>query len=135
MKKATRWNSTLPVSAAPLKRKKPVKKRNEARIKKRKTDAFGEGKAAFVRSFACAVSTIGVAHSVFDKHAAHIKSRGAGGSSKHLIPLCGKHHAEQHAIGIKSFAAKYGLDLEALAAKYEVYWQDSPVNPKNSADG
>lgn len=31
------------------------------------------------------------------------------------LPLCEEHHAEQHQIGERSFAAKYGLDMVAIA--------------------
>jgi hypothetical protein len=32
------------------------------------------------------------------------------------VPLCRDHHREQHAIGIQTFEATYGLDLAAIAA-------------------
>jgi hypothetical protein len=40
---------------------------------------------------------------------AHIKSRGSGGTDDewNLMPLCRKHHTEQHTIGIISFIQKY----------------------------
>ena len=46
---------------------------------------------------------------------AHIISRGASGGRFDIIPLCAHHHAEQHQHGVKTFAAKYGLDLRAEA--------------------
>ena len=49
--------------------------------------------------------------------AAHVQSRGAGGTSKDVVPLCSVHHAEQHVFGIQSFQRKYRLDLQALAAE------------------
>jgi hypothetical protein len=48
--------------------------------------------------------------------AAHFKSRGAGGKQQHLFPCCQAHHSEQHALGIETWQAKYGLDLEAITA-------------------
>lgn len=48
--------------------------------------------------------------------AAHVRSRGAGGADVgNTVPLCRICHREQHRIGIKSFEAKYGVDLKALA--------------------
>lgn len=40
---------------------------------------------------------------------AHIKSRGAGGSDipENLLPLCRRHHSEQHQIGFVRFSRKY----------------------------
>jgi hypothetical protein len=32
--------------------------------------------------------------------------------------MCGKHHREQHRIGIKTFNARYGLNLASLAVHY-----------------
>jgi hypothetical protein len=41
--------------------------------------------------------------------AAHIRSRGAGGPDDffNLMPLCRKHHIEQHTIGIRTFVDKH----------------------------
>lgn len=48
----------------------------------------------------------------------HIKSRGTGGDWKgNTFPACMQHHTEQGSMGIKSFPAKYGLDLAAIAAE------------------
>jgi hypothetical protein len=47
--------------------------------------------------------------------AAHVKSRGASGGRFDLVPLCQAHHDEQHAVGVETFAASYGLDLRAAA--------------------
>ena len=50
--------------------------------------------------------------------ACHVRSRGAGGDDHgNLVPLASFLHREQHAIGIRSFSAKYGLDLQADAAR------------------
>jgi hypothetical protein len=112
--------------SGPLRRKKEVKGVNRKRAKKRLEAAFGS-KADFIRRQWCVVELHGTSPERFcpdqwpmQFEAAHVKSRGAGGTSKHLIPLCTAHHHEQHAVGIQTFAAKYGLDLEALAAEYEL---------------
>lgn len=108
-------------------------KRNRKRAAERKERDFGEY-AAWIRHQMCSVGvgechywggcfTVGADGVVSWSVAAHVKSRGAGGRSiGNLIPLCTGHHDEQHAIGIKSFAKKYNLDLSgvasALAARY-----------------
>ena len=40
---------------------------------------------------------------------AHAKSKGSGGDDikENVIPLCRKHHTEQHKIGVVTFAKKY----------------------------
>jgi hypothetical protein len=40
---------------------------------------------------------------------AHIKTQGSGGSDEawNLMPICRRHHSEQHTIGILSFSSKY----------------------------
>jgi hypothetical protein len=43
------------------------------------------------------------------------------------IALCSAHHKEQHAIGEQTFAAKYGLDLVALA---KAFAKESPHRVK-----
>lgn len=58
--------------------------------------------------------------------AAHIRSRGAGGDDRgNLIPLCGNHHGEQHAKGIRSFATKYRLDLAAEAQRLDALYAET----------
>ncbi|MFI5342858.1 MAG: putative HNHc nuclease [Chlamydiales bacterium] len=41
--------------------------------------------------------------------ACHIKSKGSGGDDvwNNVIPLCRKHHCEQHSIGWRKFCSKY----------------------------
>jgi hypothetical protein len=122
----------------PLKEGKPLKKKNVRRASKRFTEAFGL-KASWIRGLSCVVGAtcksecrvvgfrqlrVVIVKCVGVVDAAHTKSRGAGGDSTHLIPLCRRHHHEQHAVGIKTFATKYGLDLDALAAEYERRFQE-----------
>jgi hypothetical protein len=90
---------------------------------------FG-AKATWIRTLPCVIGmdrrdgTTTVAHPCpYWTEAAHATSRGSGGDSTHLIPLCTAHHHEQHTRGVETFAAKYGLELEKLAAKYESDWQ------------
>ena len=48
---------------------------------------------------------------------AHVKSRGSGGHDEgNGLGLCAKHHAEQHTMGVKSFAKRYRVNLQAVAS-------------------
>lgn len=49
--------------------------------------------------------------------AAHVKSRGAGGTRRDLVPLCSRHHRRQHDHGLGTFERETGLDLRAVAAR------------------
>jgi hypothetical protein len=33
------------------------------------------------------------------------------------VPLCRLHHQEQHAVGLRTFEARHGLDLTAVARR------------------
>lgn len=47
---------------------------------------------------------------------AHVRARGAGGCDLYnALSLAHHLHEEQHHIGLKSFEAKYGVDLLAIA--------------------
>ncbi len=51
---------------------------------------------------------------------AHVKSRGAGGHDRgNTVPLCHRHHQEQHRRGIKTFQVQYNIDLKAEAKRIE----------------
>lgn len=50
-----------------------------------------------------------------DNH--HVKSVGAGGTYRDIVPLCRTHHREYHDVGHDTFEKKYGLDLHAEAAR------------------
>lgn len=54
---------------------------------------------------------------------AHATSRGAGGDATDILPLCPWHHHEQHQIGVRSFEAKYGIDLAECAVETDARWR------------
>lgn len=97
---------------SPLKRKTRLAPVNPKRAAARRAEAFGERGEA-VRAMACVVGQ-GCRGRI---HAAHARSRGAGGTRRDLVPLCELHHREQHQRGIKTFEADHGLDLAGEAAK------------------
>lgn len=80
---------------------------------------------AWIRLLPCLVNGDG-ARCFGPIQAAHVRSRGAGGGDfDNLMPLCMGHHAEQHAVGIRTFAARYEVDLEAEAALLTSRWRKS----------
>jgi hypothetical protein len=64
---------------------------------------------------------------------AHVASRGASGGRFDVVPLCKNHHAEQHQHGVKTFAAKYGLDLRAEADRVAL-GHERPLGIRGLAD-
>jgi hypothetical protein len=101
--------------STPLRRRTPLLRAGSPRSRQRRIDrhaaAYGTH-AAVVRAMDCLVRGCRVR----PVQAAHVKSRGAGGTWRDLIPLCWRHHGEQHAVGVRTFAARHGLDLAAAAA-------------------
>lgn len=86
--------------------------RNPARLKRLKAEQYGGPEyLAYVTAQPCVVCRERPCE------ACHRKSRGAGGTWRDLFPGCMRHHREQHDIGIASFEARYGLDLEAVCAE------------------
>lgn len=57
-------------------------------------------------------------------HAAHVRSRGAGGAdANNLVPLCALHHTQQHTIGTTAFEIRLGVHLAHEAKKYWRAWR------------
>jgi hypothetical protein len=139
-KRPRRWNSTLPVTESKPRKRSPVKKKNPARIKKRREEAFGDaidGKASWIRELPCIVAVYGtetegagdfvrwVPECDGNIEAAHAIGRGAGGLTEQLLPMCRKHHREQHDTGPLTFEGKYHLSLTMAADLYEALYQNS----------
>jgi hypothetical protein len=77
------------------------------------------GHLQFVRGFQCSVENERCGGTI---QAAHVRIGGNAGmgikpGDDRTIPLCGIHHAEQHAIGETSFEARYGISMAEIAAK------------------
>ena len=119
------WNRKI--DGKPRKRLPTInRKRRAARFAK----AYGSGgrHAAWVRAQGCVVPDC------FGRpvEAAHTRSRGAGGTSRHLVGLCGfgspeNHHAEQHSIGVATFQGRRHVNLAAMAEKL---WRESPYGER-----
>lgn len=119
-----------------LKQRKPIPKVNPARKAKNAERAYG-AKAAWIRTKPCAIKGCHRCPVI----AAHTGGGGVGikGSNANLVPLCGTgyvskdalssnvltegHHEESHR-GIKTFQAKYGVDLKDLALRFERVFQN-----------
>jgi len=89
-----------------------LRRSNPTRARKRERENFGD-RAPIVRAMPCLAASSNTCAG--EIHAAHAKSRGAGGNRRHLIPLCQFHHHEQHQHGVRTFEAAHGLDLLAAA--------------------
>lgn len=94
--------------------RKPLKARQEPKaFQHRRVPEYRE----WIRSYACLIRYADCSLGVFGSECAHVKSRGAGGNDVgNCVPLCHYHHQQQHAIGIRSFQRRYGIDLYAIAA-------------------
>jgi hypothetical protein len=101
----------------PLARKTRLRPVNPERKLERYARNYGD-RGAIVRAMPCLLLAAGGCKGAVE--AAHVKSRGAGGDRRSLIPLCMGHHNEQHQHGAKTFAAKYEVDLGAAAARIAV---------------
>ena len=119
------------------KRRTPPCKRNPERAAKRKKEAFGEGKADWIRGQECFVARFGTCEGVTamghktvelpsclgDIEAMHARSRGAGGTAKDLVPACAYHHRNSHTQGVRTFERKYTISLRMAAAYYDALYQ------------
>lgn len=100
--------------------RKPIPRKNVKRHKANHERSYGE-KRAWITNWPCCLTTC---YQTTRSEAAHTEGGGMGrkAGSETLVPLCQLHHRESHR-GIKTFQAKYGIDLKALAAGYEARWQ------------
>mgnify|MGYP001453131785 CR=1 FL=1 len=111
----------LPAFPKPTRTTKPRKHLRAGRGKRRqqlRAEDFGE-RAEAVRGMRCLARRewweAPQKLCAGDIEAAHAKSRGAGGNRRHLVPLCQRHHREQHDRGVLTFQTTYRLDLRAEA--------------------
>lgn len=93
-----------------------MKQVNRERRAQRSRDHYGL-KAEWIRTLPCIAC--GTNYRI---EAAHAKSRGAGGTSDHLVPLCHKCHRHQHQVGVQTFGDEHGFDLMDVAADYHRAW-------------
>lgn len=106
-----------PLKRSPLKpRQTRINRTHKSRFPKIRDQQF----IAWIRNQPCALASRTQCDYWFtSSEADHVRTRGAGGQDHaNLIPLCRKHHQIRHDVGVKSFAAGYGIDLKALALEY-----------------
>lgn len=106
-------------------RKTRVRPVNAKRKAKNHARAYGGAeRIAFVKSLPCIVTMPSAKH-YGEIQVAHTKTGGIGrkADSKHTVPLCEYHHANQHTFGVESFQLAYGVDLDAEADRVETAWQ------------
>ncbi len=81
----------------------------------------------WVRGFKCAVDRCEDWPVIFH----HVRGAGDAGmgekDDRFGVPLCNQHHISGHQIGWRTFEAKHGLDLEAIA---EQLWRDDILHGK-----
>jgi hypothetical protein len=93
-------------------KRSPLRRVNPERAAKRREEQFGP-EAEVVRWMNCCLPRCR-ARPPSDPH--HVRSRGAGGTAKDLVPLCHAHHVEVHAAGRRTFEEAHGVDLRTVAA-------------------
>lgn len=93
----------------PLARKRRLRQRDAKRLRKLQEKQFGDH-ATYIRSLPCCAC-----NRCPPSEPAHVKSRGAGGTAKDLVPMCAYHHRKQHGLGIATFQRLYQIDLRGLA--------------------
>jgi hypothetical protein len=82
-------------------------------------------KAAWICSLPCVACKACRERQMTPTVPAHaVKTRGAGGDSATLVPLCVLHETAWHAMGRWTFAASHhGIDLEWHAGNYDLRWR------------
>lgn len=106
--------------SAPLERRTPLRRQtrvrpvNTRRRRQRFELAFGE-RGEHVRAMPCLLA--GKASCEGRTEAAHVRSRGAGGTRRDLVPLCSGHHEQQHRWGLPDFQRRHQIDLRAEAQR------------------
>lgn len=119
------WNSTLPASPGP-KRKTRLRGRNAKRHTAEWLREHGSvDRVKWVKTLACIIADQHTCEGPIEN--AHIKGDGTSrkADARFIVPACRLAHrgtGGMHA-GIETFAARYGLDLEAEAARIQTTWE------------
>lgn len=77
----------------------------------------------YLRSLPCAVCTALGEKQTSRSEAHHVKSRGAFGGDDTAVSCCTRHHKAWHLMGRRSFKARFGVDLLAVAKQLWRAWQ------------
>ena len=92
----------------------------------RQSDRRDPKHLTFVRSCGCCVPGCRSRTAVHAHHVRTSKNSGMGmkPSDRETVPLCAEHHQELHTKGNRTFEARHGIDLAAIARALAV----SPPN-------
>lgn len=104
-----RRRTPLRSKARTLRRGKRLAPVNEERLARLRAEQFGP-QADLARTLPCCACGAPP-----PSDPAHVRSRGAGGKDADVVPLCRKHHDEQHQHGIQTFQERHGVDLADVA--------------------
>lgn len=77
----------------------------------------------WIRTQECALTGIPWHQHMGRVEAAHMKSRGSGGSDRTAIPLCTGGHNEQHRWGIGTWASHYEVKVADLVKRYNEQYE------------
>jgi len=98
----------------------PIRPRNDKRRDREWTRAYGsEERVQWVQSLPSVAS--GETPSVN----AHVRTGGTGrkADARWIVPLTWDEHEKLHRVGVKSFEATYGIDLESEARRIDKMWR------------
>lgn len=111
--------------------RKPLKKVNKERVaKKAESEGYEPEYLAYLRTMPCIITgartgerievrELGITRwRIARVEPAHMKAGRTEGTDLTALPLDYRFHREQHRIGLRAFAEKYGLDIPALIAKH-----------------
>jgi len=115
MKKTQRsWNSTMPPREKPVRSKRARRKREETLRVYGPTERLD-----WLHSLPCCVSGVRG-----DIHCVHVKTGGVSRKADYqwTVPMAAELHRQLHRIGIRSFEARYNIDLELAAIATEQAW-------------
>lgn len=118
---ASRERSLAKQRTKPTKARKRIKPNSKRQKTNRKKNFHLNERVDYIKSLPCLVC----GNTPSDNE--HVRSRGAGGTYKDIVPLCRTHHNERHQLGRDTFGEKYGKDFthEVLlkkAAEIELQW-------------
>lgn len=112
------WNSTIdrntPLRSRSRMKRTPLNPVNRERKARRYERDFGDY-AATIRNLPCCVCGR-VPRPPTYSHPHHVRSRGAGGDKRDLVPVCHREHLLIHLMGRESFEARYEISLASIAA-------------------
>lgn len=106
---------------ASLIRRTPLRRVNTERAEREQERQFGD-LAKYVRTLRCCIPwcpCAAVAAHVHTRrnHGAWITPVDGGPKRGNIVPMCVRHHLEQHQHGIKTFQREHGLNLELIATR------------------